>query len=91
MAYRGPTPDGAVRLRALHAARIVVPYAAGRFPLVLAGPRHHVQYLGVAPHARPVLGAEMYQVRAPQPDPNVARFLMVYLVGRTGRGTKTCV
>lgn len=80
--HRWPKPaHRAVRLGALHAAGVVVPDAAGRFAFLFARFHDNLVDAGVATHARAVLGAQMDDVDVFQPDPDVARLLVVNLVG----------
>lgn len=86
--YRLGRPQAAhraLRLRALHAARVVVADAARRLALLPPHPADPVPHAAVAPHARRKLGAQMHQVVAARPNPDVARLVVLHLL-QTERG-----
>lgn len=70
----------AVRLRALHAAGVIVANAAGRLALLPSHPADPVPDARVAPHAGGELGAQMDQIIAARSDPHVARLVVLHLL-----------
>lgn len=73
---RPQTADRTFRLRRLHASRVVVPNAAGRFALLPLRFRNHIEDFRVASHAAAKLGAEMDEIHASRPDPNISLLLV---------------